>query len=106
MKTDRPKLETIKQDKFGSFLRFDTRRMVNENARKLVGIGFEQRPSRPTLFNVRAEKWSIFADLDSTDVMRIWEVDCAPGLYAFPQDTKALSRNNLFFTTCSAILNG
>ena len=20
--------------------------------------------------------------------MRIWEVDCAPGLYAFPQDTK------------------
>ena len=88
VKTDRPKLETIKQDKFGSFLRFDTRRMVNENAKKLVGIGFGQRPSRPTLFNVRAEKWSIFADLDSTDVMRIWEVDCAPGLYAFPQDTK------------------
>ena len=88
VKTDRPKFETIKQDKFGSFLRFDTRRMVNENAKKLVGIGFEQRPSRPTLFNVRAEQWSIFADLDSTDVMRIWEVDCAPGLYTFPQHAK------------------
>ncbi len=88
VKTDRPRLETIRQDKFGSFLRLDTRRMVNENARKLSGIGFEQRPTRPTLFNARVEKWSIFADLDSTDVRRIWEVDCAPGLYAFPQDAK------------------
>ena len=88
VKTDRPKLETINQDRFGSFLRFDTKRTVNEKAKQLVGIGFAQRPSRPTLFNVRAEKWSIFADLDSTEVMRIWEVDCAPGLYAFPQDTE------------------
>ena len=84
MKTDRPKLETIKQDKFGSFLSFDTRRIVNENAEKLAGIGFAQRPSRPTLFSVRAEKWSIFADLDSTEEKRIWEVDCIPALYAFP----------------------
>ena len=88
VRTDRPRLETIRQDKFGSFLRLDTRRMVNENARKLSEIGFEQRPTRPTLFNARVEKWSIFADLDSTDVMRIWEVDCAPGLYAFPQDAE------------------
>ena len=88
VKTDRPKLETIKQDKFGSFLRFDTRRIVNENAEKLAGIGFAQRPSRSTLFNARVEKWSIFADLDSTDVMKIWEVDGTPGLYAFPEDAK------------------
>ena len=33
---------------------------------------------------MRAEKWSIFADLDSTEEKRIWEVDCIPALYAFP----------------------
>ena len=88
VKTDRPRLETIKQDKFDSFLRFDTKKTVNENARKLAGIGFTQRPSRPTLFSVKVEKWAIFADLDSTDVMRIWEVDCAPALYAFPEEAE------------------
>ena len=105
MKTDKPKLETIKQDKFGSFLRFDTRRVVNENAKKLVGIGFEQRTSRPTLFNARVEKWSIFADLDSTDVMRIWEVDCAPGLYAFPQDAKPPECRECVLEIVRTILN-
>ena len=88
VKTDRPKLETINQDKFGSFLSFDTRRMVNEKAKQLAGIGFAQRPSRPTLFNVRVEKWSIFADLDSTQEKRIWEVDCIPALYAFPASSE------------------
>ena len=81
------KLETIRQDRFGAFLRRDTRELVNENARKLARIWFGQRSSRPTLFNVKVDEWSIFADLDSTEVMRIWELECAPGLYAFPEDT-------------------
>ena len=80
------RLAEIRQDRFGSFLRPDTRRTVNEYARKLAGIGFIQSHRRATLFNVRVDEWSIYADLDSTQVMRIWEVGCAPGLYAFPEE--------------------
>ena len=81
-----PEVRPITQDKFESFLRADTRRLVNSNARKLAAAGFAQQPSRPTLFRVDADEWRIYADLDSTEVMRIWEVDCLPGLYAFPED--------------------
>ena len=83
-----PEIRPITQDRFGSFLRADTRRLVNNNARKLASAGFTQQPSRPTLFRADADEWKIYADLDSTEVMRIWEVDCLPGLYAFPEDTE------------------
>lgn len=81
-----PKLEPITKDRYGSFLRADTRGRVNRNARMLAVLGFRQQNSRPTLFKVQIERWSIYADLDSTEVTRIWDVDCAAGVYAFPQD--------------------
>ena len=81
-------MKPITQDKVQSFLRAETRKLVNNNARKLASAGFTQQPSRPTLFRADADEWKIYADLDSTEVMRIWEVDCLPGLYAFPEDTE------------------
>ncbi len=81
------RVEQITKDRYGSFLRSGTRRRVNVNARKLADTGFIQQQSRPTLFGVKVNHWSIYADLDSTEVMRIWEVDCEPGLYAFPEET-------------------
>ena len=82
------KLAPITKDRFGSYLRSDTKRRVNTNARKLSAAGFTQQLRRPTLFRVDVDEWRIFADLDSTEVMKIWEVDCLPGLYAFPEDTE------------------
>lgn len=81
-----PKLERITKDRYGSLLRADTRGRVNRNARMLAALGFRQQDSRPTLFKVQIDQRSIYADLDSTEVMRIWEVDCAAGLYVFSQD--------------------
>ncbi len=81
-----PKLERITKDRYGSFLRADTRERINRNARILAALGLGQQDSRPTLFKVQIDRWSIYADLDSTEVIKIWEVDCAAGLYAFPQD--------------------
>ncbi len=85
---DQGRLAPITQDRFGSYLRSDTKRRVNTNARKLSAAGFTQQLRRPTLFRVDVDEWRIFADLDSTEVMKIWEVDCLPGLYAFPEDTE------------------
>ena len=82
------RLTPITQDRFGSYLRSDTKRRVNTNAGKLAAAGFRQQPKRPTLFRVDVDGWRIFADLDSTEVMKIWEVDCLPGFYAFPEDTE------------------
>ena len=83
---DPQRIGQITKDRYGSFLRSDTRRRVNINARKLADAGFIQQQSRPTLFKVKVNHWNIYADLDSTEVMRIWEVDCEPGLYAFPEE--------------------
>lgn len=76
-------INPITHDKFGSPLRAHTQRKVMANARKLVGIGFEQQPKRPTLFLQEIGEWKVYADLDSTEVMRIWEVECQSALYAF-----------------------
>ena len=81
-------LVPITRDKYDARLRWDTRRQVNENAQRLARIGFRQQPSRPTLFRIKIEEWTIYGDLDSTDVVRIWEADCSPGLYAFPEHPK------------------
>ena len=42
-----------------------------------------EKPGRPA---AKIPDRGIFADLYSTDVIRIWEVDCLPGLYAFPEE--------------------
>ena len=91
------KLVPITQDRYDAHLRPDTRRRVNENARRLVMIGFGQQPKRPTLFRVKVDGWTVYADLDSTEVMKIWEVDCAPGLYAFPEHAKPPSAGNAYW---------
>ena len=80
-----PKPTTIiTMDKFGSYLRSHTKQTLNRHAITIVSMGFQQQASRPTLFRYQSEGWNIHADLDSTDVMRIWEVDCEPAIYAFP----------------------
>lgn len=84
-----PRLTAIIQDCYGSYLRASTRQQVMKFARKLAWLGFKQLPpnrrrNSPTLFVFNAGGWNIYADLDSTEVMRIWEVDCVPALYSFP----------------------
>ena len=82
----KPSPVKIVQDKFGSVLYPEAQRKTMANASKLIWLGFSQRPSRPTLFQYRAGGWWVYADLDSTEVLRIWEVECCPAIYAFPKD--------------------
>lgn len=79
-------LTNITHDRFGANLRAGTRFRIMTNARKLIRLGFWQQESRPTLFLFQAGIRKIYADLDSTDVMRIWEVDCEPAIYSFPAE--------------------
>ena len=81
-----PLIPSITHDRYGSPLKWHTRKQVMVNARKLVWLGFQQQTKRPTLFLHQAGRWKIYADLDSTEVMRIWEVDCEPALYASGKD--------------------
>ena len=81
-----PPITSITRDRYGSPLKWHTRKQVMTNARKLVWLGFQQQKKRPTLFLHQTGRWKIYADLDSTEVMRIWEVDCEPALYAFGKD--------------------
>ena len=83
--TTESRLRPITHDRFGSPLKKRTRDAVMHNAKLLVELGFVQQSKRPTLFLRREDRWKIYADLDSTDVMRIWEVDCNAALYAFPE---------------------
>lgn len=77
-------LKQITQDKFCRTLFPKIRNIVNKYARVLVDCGFVQQ-SRPTLFMYESDYWKVYADLDSTDVMPIWEVDGEPALYAYPK---------------------
>ena len=43
-------IEHITKDRYGSFLRADKLRRVNQNAMRLAQLGFRQQDSRPTLF--------------------------------------------------------
>ena len=83
-----PTLTLIEKDQFGSFLKWRTKQTVNKYAIALASVGFQQQASRPTLFKYQKEGWNIYADLDSTKVMRIWEVNCAPAIYSMgPKST-------------------
>ena len=79
-------LQPILKDRYGAVLYPQVQKKIMHYARRLIDLGFVQQSGRPTLFVYNIEGWRIFADLDSTQVMRIWEVDCNPALYAFPQD--------------------
>lgn len=75
----------IRADKFGSFLRSDTARRVNKYAGRIHRAGFAQaNPSKPTLFSAKLAGHTLYVDLGGTEVLRIWEVECVPAIYAFP----------------------
>ena len=63
-------------------LRSDTKHRINSQAYQLASVGFLQSPTRPTLFTYKANGLCIFADLDSTSVLKAWERS-APALYSF-----------------------
>lgn len=84
----RIQLKPITHDKFGSPLRRETRRQVNDYARRLEWLGFEQQASRATLLMYRSGGWKIYADLGGTEILRIWEVECVPAIYAFPDNDR------------------
>ena len=65
-----------------AYLRSDTKDRINSQARQLASVGFLQSSTRPTLFEYKANGLHIFADLDSTSVLKAWERD-APALYSF-----------------------
>ena len=79
-------LTPITQDRYGSWLRAETKLQIMVNAKRLTKLGFQQQNSRPTLFSFQVGQRRIFADLDSTEVMRIWEVGCEPAIYSFPEE--------------------
>ena len=84
-----PTLTPIEKDRYGSWLKWQTKSTLNRYAGTIAELGFQQEASRPTLFKYQAEGWRIYADLDSTEVMRIWQVDCEPAIYAFePSSTR------------------
>ena len=72
-------------DRFGANLKHWTKAAIMANARKLQALGFQQQEKRATLFLAELPGWKVYADLDSTEVIRIWEVGCIPALYAFPK---------------------
>ena len=79
-------LQPILRDKYGAVLYPHVQNKIWRYAQRLIDLGFVQQSSRPTLFAYKIEGWRILADLDSTEVLRIWDVDCVPALYAFPMD--------------------
>lgn len=91
-----PPLTPIKQDKYGARLRRDTSTTVNGVACNLQRMGFQQRDKRATLFSLTVEppsggRLQVFADLDSTDTIRLWEHlewehTIPAALYAFPME--------------------
>ena len=63
-------------------LRWDTRNRLNRQARQLAQLGFRQSQSRPTLFSYDAGGRVVYADLDSTTVLKAWDCE-GPALYSF-----------------------
>ena len=74
----------ITHDKWGSPLRRDTRQRVNHLALQVARLGYRQSRTRPTLFTLSFQGYRAYVDFDSTEVMRMWEEDCLPAVYAFP----------------------
>lgn len=79
-------LKEILHDKYGRTIYSSTTRdKINKCARQLNQCGFTQQQSRPTLFMYQSADWKVYADLDSTTVVPIWEFNGAlPALYAYP----------------------
>ena len=78
-----PPLENIIEDKYARSLSSALRMQVNDYALRLSRCGFVQQPSRPTLFLHETADWKVYADLDSTKDLAIWESGGIPALYAY-----------------------
>ena len=78
----------ITQDKFGRTLYPKTRSEANQQALLIMTCGFTQQDSRPTLFKHETEFWNIYADIDSTKEIPIWETNADAAVYAFPKNKK------------------
>ena len=76
-------LKPITQDKFNNCLYPKIRRKVQAYAHRLTELGFKQQSSRPTLLKYQVRGWSLYADLGGTDILKIWEVEGIPAIYAF-----------------------
>ena len=78
----------INADKYRRVLFPKLRSKVNDCALRLSRCGFVQQPSRPTLFLYETAYWRVYADLDSTGMIPIWQSNGVPGLYAFPKPSE------------------
>ena len=88
---DTPHLANITADQYGRILSQKLKNIVNRCAYLLFKCGFSQQSSRPTLFMYETSFWKIYADLDSTKSMPIWESEGIPALYAY-KNNKTISK--------------
>lgn len=75
----------ITHDKNGRPLYQNARSEANKQALFIVQCGFTQQTSRPTLFKYETQFWRVYVDIDSTDVMPMWETDAAAAVYTVPK---------------------
>lgn len=74
----------ITNDKYGNEIWGITKIAVNLSANRLAQLGLRQDSKRPTLFYLRGAGVTAYADLDSTDVIPIWESGGAAALWTRP----------------------
>ena len=80
--------QEITHDQFGKPLFPKIKDRLNTYARMLHEVGFAQSSQRTTLFIYDNPYWDLYADLDSTGLVPIWEDDCEVALYASPKKGK------------------
>lgn len=102
---ERPAPNRITDDRYGNSIRYQTLTNVNQYARLLAKLGFSQQKSRPTLFKINPGKWTVYVDLDSTDIIPIWEVRGEPAIYAFPCDAKSYEKREILLESLGQVLN-
>lgn len=76
----------IRRDRFGRSIKPRLASAAAKQARRIIRCGFKQQPSRPTLFKYETRYWCVFADIDSTKMMPIWETNAEAAVYAFPRN--------------------
>ena len=82
------RLTPITHDQFRSPLKSFTQQQLTRYAH-LLWLGFNQQRSRPTLFVFNAGNRKVYADLDSTKIMKIWEVDPTRNIFFSRHPTRS-----------------
>lgn len=80
------RIQELNHDQFGKPLFSKIKNRLNTYAHMLHDVGFAQSSQRATLFIYDNPYWDLYADLDSTGLMPIWEDDCEVALYASPKN--------------------